>query len=226
MSARPSRTLAFAAVFLCQACGGPHSRYSGAARATLTLIDADPTVQADAPVLVDRLARLGVHAAVASKRAEGLTLDVSDAVDPAAAVSAVLKPARFRIYAEALDGSGEALDRCAALPCTPVRVALPAAVGNAEIAGAALVTRPDEDVHIRLTWTAAGAERFEDLTRHQVQKRIVFTLDDEVFSVPRVMSATPGRTAALTVPDGQDPEALAACLAAGPLQGRWSITPG
>lgn len=79
----------------------PAPIWTGDAAGTATLRARDRTGERDAPTIVERLGRLGVHADARDVARDGATVEVSGAADVQRVVHAVLEPGRFAVYAEA-----------------------------------------------------------------------------------------------------------------------------
>lgn len=211
----------------------PASSLVGDASGVVELSALDLTGERDAPLLVERLAVLGVTARVRDARRDGATLDIEGARDVQAALDAVLPPMRVAFWSEAPAepaGRTKQLDTCVLPPCETITVDAPPALTGREIADAAL--QPGEPAGIAIAFTADGALGLEALTQRQAGRRVVVTLDDAVWSAPRVQGRVSGGrlllslgTAASPDPDAQQRsvEALLAGLQTGPLSGRWAV---
>ena len=224
-------------------CGllpAPKPAYSGTAAGRVTLRTPDLTGQSEARLLVDRLDRLGVHALIVDAKRDRAVLDISEASDVRAAATAVMQPCKLAIYREApLMQPGEAtsaevrtrlLSACASAPCDPIRVDLPAALVNRDIATAKLETGTSSRTQIQLDLTPDGALQLEALTQRQLGRRIVVAIDDRIYTAPTVQARSIQGGIAFPVGNYANGdaevaagEALLACLTGKPLTGRWEI---
>jgi preprotein translocase subunit SecD len=212
--------------------------YSGTAAGRVTLRAPDLTGVTEANVLIERLERLGVHAAIVDAQRDRAVVDISGASEVRAAAAAAIQPCKFTIYREApWVVAGEAapaeirtrlLSSCASAPCDPIRVDLPAALVNRDIATAKLETGTSSDTQIHLDLTPDGALQLEALTQRQLGRRIVVAIDDRIYAAPTVQARSIQGGVAFPAGDDADGgraagEALLACLTGKPLTGRWEI---
>ncbi len=222
----------------CGMLSAPKPAYSGTAAGRVTLRTPDLTGQSEASVLVERLRRLGVHAAIVDAQRDRAVVDISEASDVRAAATAVIQTCKLAIYREApLMQPSEAtsaetrtrlLGSCASAPCDPIRVDLPAALVNRDIATAKLETGTSSGTQIHLDLTPDGALQLEALTQRQVGRRIVVAIDDRIYAAPTIQARSIEGGIAFPAGDDADGgraagEALTACLTGKPLTGRWEI---
>ena len=212
--------------------------YSGTASGRVTLRAPDLTGESEASVLIERLERIGVHAAIVDAQRDRAVVDISGASDARTAATAVIQPCKLAIYREApLASAGEPapaeirtrlLSACASAPCDPVRVDLPAALVNRDIATARIETDTSSGTQIHVDLTPDGALQLEALTQRQVGRRIVVAIDDRIYAAPIVQARSIQGGIAFPAGDDADGgraagEALIACLTGKPLTGRWEI---
>ncbi len=212
--------------------------YSGTAAGRVTLRAPDLTGESEASVLVERLERIGVHAAIVDTQRDRAVVDISGASDARAAATAVIQPCKLGIYREApLMQPSEAtsaetrtrlLGSCASAPCDPVRVDLPAALVNRDIATARIETDTSSGTQLHVDLTPDGTLQLEALTQRQVGRRIVVAIDDRIYAAPIVQARSIEGGIAFPAGDDADGgraagEALIACLTGKPLNGRWEI---
>lgn len=211
----------------------PASSLAGDQAGVVEIAALDLTGERDASLLVERLAVLGVTARVRDARRDGATLDVEGASDVRAATLAVLPQMRVAFWSEAgaePAGRTKQLDTCVLPPCETITVDAPPALTGREIAQAAL--QPGEPPGIAIEFTADGALLLEALTQRQAGRRVVVTLDDAVWSTPRVQGRVSGGRLLLSLgapasadedAQRQSAETLLAGLQSGPLSGRWEL---
>ena len=213
--------------------------YSGTAAGRVTLRAPDLTGVTEANVLIERLERLGVHAAIVDAQRDRAVVDISGASEVRAAAAAAIQPCKLGIYREAPgvvagEAGGEAAIRtrllsvCASAPCDPIRVDLPAALVNRDIATTKLETGTSSGTQIQLDLTPDGALQLEALTQRQLGRRIVVAIDDRIYAAPTVQARSIQGGVAFPAGDDADGgraagEALLACLTGKPLTGRWEI---
>ncbi len=207
----------------------PRSSYAGEQSGVVRLSALDLNGERDTPLLVARLAALDVTAHARDVSREGATLEVEGSSDVQAAVEAVLPPMRLALWSEAGDepsGRTKQLEKCVLAPCETVVVDAPPAITGHDIAAATV--QPGAGVAIQ--FTPDGALLLEALTQRQAGRRVVFTLDDTVYSAPRVQERISGGRLVLSLGTGtgvgeQPPgaEALVAGIQTGPLSGRWAV---
>jgi preprotein translocase subunit SecD len=215
--------------------------YSGTAAGRVTLRAPDLTGQSEGSVLVERFERLGVHAAIVDAQRDRTVLDISGASDVRTAATAVIQPCKLAIYRESpLTGAGDEagpdairtrlLSSCASAPCDPIRVDLPAALANRDLANARMETGSSSGTQLQLDLTPDGALQLEALTQRQVGHRIVVAIDDRIYAAPSVQErsiqggvAFPVGNSAAGAAERAAGEALTACLNGKPLTGRWEI---
>ena len=120
------------------------------------------------------------------------------------------------------------LGSCASAPCDPVRVDLPAALVNRDIATARIETDTSSGTQLHVDLTPDGTLQLEALTQRQVGRRIVVAIDDRIYAAPIVQARSIEGGIAFPAGDDADGgraagEALIACLTGKPLNGRWEI---
>ncbi len=210
----------------------PASTFVGDAAGEVQLRALDLNGDREAPIFVERLARLGVAATVLEASREGATLSLSGARDVREAAAAVMAPMRLAIYATANPtqegGRTRLLTECSTPPCTPVLVQLPSALGAREIADAQVGGDEMGTTVINLAFTSDGALLLTALTQREIGRAVVMTLDDVVYSQPIVQERITGGRVQLTLGASDEgaraqAERISACIIGKPLTGRWEF---
>ncbi len=143
---------------------------------------------------------------------EVLALDSDGRTSPAHAFGEPSTLALYEVVTPTTPGSKVLWDATG----HPVVVAGTAALTSADVASLSLSrTGPSPQPAIAVTFKPDAAKRLEALTRRLVRRKLAIAVDGCVYSAPRVMEAITGGKALITLPTGEDPQALRDALRKG-----------